>query len=156
MNHPSPVMPLEDTVTSLVSIYSGDVLTRTKLMKLLYLADWRFVRRVDVNASITGVRWLKYHYGPYNERIIDATERAHETGRIRILSGKTEYGRVYDHQPVSTDPEVTSHAEAIVTLDAVSAEFESVDTTHLVRAICNSPVVAEQEKYTPIPLQPSA
>ena len=50
----------------------GVTLTRTKLVKLLYLMDVERVRgRRD---PLTGLTWVFFHYGPYAYALIDTLE----------------------------------------------------------------------------------
>lgn len=51
----------------------GITLTRTKLVKLLYLIDIERVR--SRRQPLTGLRWVFFHYGPYAYELIDELEQ---------------------------------------------------------------------------------
>jgi len=48
---------------------SGVSLPKARLVKLVYLADWK--SSVDRGCQITEVEWLYNHYGPYVKEIVD-------------------------------------------------------------------------------------
>jgi uncharacterized protein YwgA len=45
-------------------------LTRTKLVKLLYLIDLLFYKKKET--TLTGLKYVSYYYGPYAPEIIEA------------------------------------------------------------------------------------
>ena len=48
-------------------------LTRTKLVKLLYLIDLEYWKKRE--KTFTGLNYISYYYGPYSEEIIDAIQK---------------------------------------------------------------------------------
>jgi|Deesub1362A_J573_1020465.scaffolds.fasta_scaffold01370_22 uncharacterized phage-associated protein len=51
----------------------GPNLTRTKLVKLLFLIDYiaKKGKKYGIGRSITGTKYYYYHYGPFSREIID-------------------------------------------------------------------------------------
>ncbi|BFN26487.1 hypothetical protein PSCT_03442 [Pseudomonas sp. SCT] len=66
--------------------YKGE-LSKARLTKLVYLADW-FSALVD-DAQLTDIEWVFNHYGPYVDDVVDETKR-HED--FEIEDDWTAYG----------------------------------------------------------------
>lgn len=142
---------IDDAITYLVQQYTQDtIFTRTKLVKLLYLADKQY--RENNPYSITGVAWSKYHYGPYDETIIERVKTL-DNDRIRIVEHVRDTGIQYHHRPSGTSEEYPNlSTEMKRTLDTVLDTYAAMDTTDLVKHICNTPPVETTAKYAPITL----
>lgn len=144
---------IEDAVMHFITRYDQDtVLTRTKLVKLLYLADKKHFLTHD--RTITGIRYFKYSYGPFSNCILDAVDGLEETGQIHIETHMTDNGRQYHHEPCCqhshTDSSSSLTDTHFETLDAIHDEYASLDTTTIVESIYNTDPVQSIEKYTPI------
>ncbi|WP_022671339.1 Panacea domain-containing protein [Hippea alviniae] len=69
---------------------------KTKLVKLLFLADRKFSKENEGNSNITGFRYIRYFYGPYTSEIEDVIGSLSIKGLIRYfrhitLSGNEAY-----------------------------------------------------------------
>jgi antitoxin SocA-like protein len=70
--------------------------TRTKLVKLLYLIDIEQQRRAG--RPLTGLRWVFYHFGPYSFDLrdeLDAMEGSRLTTRELVASSDRELAILY-------------------------------------------------------------
>lgn len=68
-------------------------LTRTKLVKLLYLIDLEYWTRKK--KTLTGLNYVSYYYGPYSEEIIDAIQELQKDQVIQEFSAISPEGRQY-------------------------------------------------------------
>lgn len=66
--------------------YSGE-LSKTRLTKLVYLADW-FSSLAD-DTQITDIEWIFNHYGPYVDDVMDTISRSQN---FEIEYSKNIYG----------------------------------------------------------------
>jgi hypothetical protein len=105
-------LSLEDTIAMLAAHarHQGVTLTRTKLVKLLYLLDVRAWE--TIGRTLTGVEWIWHHYGPYSPTVVEVCKRMSSTGELeaeetsnffgspeyRVRSANEAYYR--DHSPV--------------------------------------------------------
>lgn len=96
----------------------GAVITRTKLAKLLYLADLRAVETLGRPGS--GVEWRWLHYGPFSRRLLGVEDELVGAGIIeREITenyfGNVEYRlRLGRQVPVDVDVEFAAIIEHVV------------------------------------------
>ncbi|GBC85210.1 hypothetical protein HRbin11_01656 [bacterium HR11] len=69
---------------------------RTRLMKILYLADWLATQRLG--RSLTGVKYYFYFYGPYSDRIMNAIESLIQRGIMEDSPDLTQFGVAHDYR----------------------------------------------------------
>lgn len=78
---------LIDAMAYVCQRYPGSDLSKAKLAKILYLADWKSV--LDRGQQITPIEWKFNHYGPYVDDVIDTARQ----GRgFEIEAGWTPFG----------------------------------------------------------------
>jgi uncharacterized phage-associated protein len=79
----------------------GTRLTKTKLMKLLFISDYiaKNGKRLGIGKSITGIRYIYYHYGPFSFEVYPSIEEmdGHEIEEID-LSDESEHGSLFTYQ----------------------------------------------------------
>lgn len=76
------------------SQHLGKPLTRTKLVKLLYLTD---LRAVDQGVPVrTGVAWTWDRYGPFDAMVLDREDQLVALGVFERHTDRTIYGQPYD------------------------------------------------------------
>lgn len=63
----------------------GGYITKTKLLKYLYLFDIEFFR--FYGKTYTGFNWIYYHYGPWTKEYEELYENMARTGALTITSG---------------------------------------------------------------------
>ncbi len=96
-------------------------MTRTKVVKLLYLADLRCV--AATGAARSGILWRWWHYGPYCQSLRSAEDALVNTGAVereswRLSAYATEY-RLRARPNVATDlmqrsDELLEHLDAVL------------------------------------------
>jgi len=68
-------VPHKDDLRNIITYFAYKVpnLSKTKLIKLIYLADLEFYKRF--RSTITDISFINYHYGPWNPEIEEFVER---------------------------------------------------------------------------------
>ena len=103
----------------------GVTLNRTKLVKLLYLADIESVRsRRD---PITGLEWVFFHYGPYAFELIDTLQQMEGS---ELTAQKWHDSVLYRAAPGAPDGEDWLPAIRR-TVDGVIERYASLDLNEL-------------------------
>lgn len=113
---------LEKCIIYLVGNLQGE-LTRTKLVKLLFLADLSHFK--EKGRSITGVKYHSYFYGPYSEEIMEAINNLNGF-EIEEHCGINMEGKEYYIYTLGKNPRyevVNLVAEEQKTLDSIIQEF---------------------------------
>ncbi|WP_185715663.1 Panacea domain-containing protein [Halocatena pleomorpha] len=130
-----------------MSEFSGNVLTRTKLVKLLYLADREsYIRR---RRQISNIQYIKYHYGPYSEDIVD-TVKEMDGHEIIELSGRSQNGTFYQYKSNTECQELKLTPDERNILDKIIQEFSNTPTKELVETVYELDELHDIEKYTPL------
>lgn len=138
---------LNDMIAYIVSNFSGRALTRTKLVKLLYLADRESY--IDRGRQISNVKYIKYHYGPYSEDIVDTVDEM-DGKEIKELSGRSRNGTYYRYEPKSDYDGSALTREERAILNAVLQNYEDTQTKQLVEEVYELDDLDSIEKYTPL------
>jgi uncharacterized protein YwgA len=58
---------ISEIIAFVISIFNGEIDSKTKLVKLLYLIDVVFARKYK--KTFSGISYKSYYYGPYSEDI---------------------------------------------------------------------------------------
>lgn len=87
-------------------------LTKAKLAKIIYLADWRFA--VERGEQITGIEWQFNHYGPY---VSDVVDTARGRAEFTVEADRTFWG----------NPKEVIRCNAEFVPDLTSEEREALD-----------------------------
>lgn len=96
----------------------SQTMTRTKVVKLLYLCDLRAVERGM--APFSGARWVWHHYGPYDTQLRVVEDHLVNSGLVdrtvtANLYGSTEYRlAVETGHSVDLDPRFWEVVDAVV------------------------------------------
>lgn len=101
---------------------NGMRVNRTKLTKLLYLADLRAVERGLAPGS--GMEWRWRHYGPHSRRLAEVEDDLHEAGVITVEENTdpfTGYRECVVH--LRDAPQTVIDAEFAGIIDEVLADF---------------------------------
>ena len=98
---------LKDVVAYICENYPyKDELSKARLTKLVYLADWKM--SIDQGRQITPTRWYFNHYGPY---VYDIEQLARSDGAFEIVRTSNQYGslkeivRLREESAVDLTPE---------------------------------------------------
>lgn len=119
---------------------------RTKLVKLLFLADYRAKQQLD--QTISGVQYEYYAYGPFSPHILDAIDE---------LVGYEIVEQVIDHLPSDPDKgiayryslgdsprfELTLTDQERDIIDSVLNEFGRFSLQRLLKHVYNTPVMQD-------------
>ena len=70
---------------------------RTRIMKILYLAD--FIAKSRLGRTITGAKYRYYFYGPYSRDVIDAIIKLKKEGYLTDNTELTKFGLAHDYRP---------------------------------------------------------
>lgn len=84
------------------------LMTRTKLLKLLYLTDLHAVDEGDTVRS--EVNWVWHHYGPFDKQVLLVEDTLHFAGAIERTEEQTSSGTPYRALHATADPERASSA----------------------------------------------
>lgn len=132
-------------VTYIVAEQDDVPLTRTKLVKLVYLSDIYSVK--ERGTPITGVSYSKYYLGPYSERIIEATSKL-DAERINVIPFASNKGIIYNHtllSPKNYEVNLSRPEKKIV--DRVIKDYGRKDTKELVKVVLEREEVKEKDKF---------
>ena len=78
----------------LLKACGGRCITKTKLMKLMYLMDYHFARKQKV-PSFSGARYISYFYGPYSDDVEEALTLLQELGHVRQTVDSNVFAEPY-------------------------------------------------------------
>jgi uncharacterized phage-associated protein len=113
---------LENCIIYLVDNLQGE-LTRTKLVKLLFLADLNYYRQKG--GSLTEVTYYSYFYGPFSEKIMEAINNLNGF-EIEEHCGINPEGKEYYTYAIGKNPrcsEIELVPEGKDVLDSIINQF---------------------------------
>lgn len=109
---------------------SGVVINRTKLAKLLYLADLRAVE--EGLPPGTEVEWRWRHYGPYSNVLIGIEEDLQIGGVIDVAEGETFFGNTERRLRLLIEaPQVEIDERFQEIVDAIVQQYGKLSATQL-------------------------
>ncbi len=97
---------------------------RTRIMKILYLAD--LIAKSKLGRTITGTEYRYYFYGPYSREVIDAIIKLKNEGYLTDETELTKFGPAHNYRPTEKAHEVQiAHLtkEETEILDSVIKKF---------------------------------
>jgi len=132
-------------------------ITRTKLVKLLYLIDLYYAR--VKNRSLTGLTYRSYYFGPYSGEIINAINQL-KGYEIEEYSNTSLDGREYylyrpGMNPRWEVPPALEYEEEKV-IDQVISEHGNKSLDEILRYVYNTEPYKNCKKGRPIVLNPHA
>ena len=137
---------LEELIKYIVGNHDSDtVLTRTKLMKLLFLADR--ISKSEFGSKISDTDYIKYHYGPYSETVIDTLEELDGEG-IAEMMGRTSRGKYYQYVPLHASVTGNLSTEEKRVVDDILETYGDMDTEELVDEVYAMYNLDDVSKYT--------
>lgn len=127
----------------------GD-LSKARLTKLVYLADWRSV--LQNNEQISNITWVVYHYGPWVPDVIETVQN--NPDKFRIRKTRTFFGNpkeVVELTDRSFEPNLSpAQKDAINHVIDVTWDLNWDD---FIRLVYSTYPVVTQPKYTPLNLR---
>ena len=74
----------------ILSLLGGSECSKTKLVKLLYLLDYKTFK--SEGKTFTGLKYRKYYYGPYSEDIEKAISLLKSRNILKVESADSDFG----------------------------------------------------------------
>lgn len=143
---------LRDIIAYFIENYPyKDELSKTRLTKMVYLADWFSVSRTG--RPITGIEWYFDHYGPYVDSVFEfalfhsdfevvSTQSVFGSKKQLIKKSEGSTSNVYERLS-ENDLEVLAH---------VISETEHLMWNDFIRYVYNTPPVKEGVRYQKLDL----
>ena len=104
-----------------------DGIPKTKLAKLLYLADFSYY--YDNLVSMSGVRYVRREYGPVADIFFELTDDLYEKGKINIKP--LDYALIINSTTIEQDDGLLSDGEKDL-LDRICSYWEDKRTSEIV------------------------
>jgi uncharacterized phage-associated protein len=125
-------------------------LTRTKLVKYLYLADYTSCQQWK--KPVTGLQYKSYYYGPYAPEILQAAEsQPHYILYERYL--RTDGAPYFAYRPTGAKPKYdTLSDEDRQTINHVLEKYGALSLKELLRTVYQTPPFQKAEMLQPIDL----
>ena len=142
----APENKLKEMIKYIVGQYDEPrVLTRTKLIKLLYLSD-KFAEE-ERGSKISDTDYVMYQYGPYSEEITDTLEDM-DGEAISEVIGRSPSGKYYQYVPrhANVSGELSEREKEII--DRVLRGYGDFDTEELVDEVYTMYNLDNNKKYT--------
>lgn len=145
VNHRSNL--LADVIRYIVSNFSGENLTRTKLVKLVFLADAQ--ANEILNTKITDTTYVNYHYGPYSDEIVDTVKEL-DGDFLKENTGVGSRGKFYIYEPIKSysGEELTNAEKSLI--NNIINEWSEQDTESMVKEVYERYNIEERPKYATI------
>ncbi len=103
-------MTVKETKLKMVIYYLvknlGNRLTKTKLMKLLFISDYiaKEGKRFGIDRTITGTQYVYYHYGPFSFEVYPAINDLNGHEILEFDSSEnSRYGSMFSYE-LGTNP----------------------------------------------------
>jgi uncharacterized phage-associated protein len=107
----------------------GTIITRTKLAKLLYLADLRAVHELGRTGS--GVEWRWWHYGPFSKLLQSVEDDLVAAGVIGREVTENYYGSTEYRLSLGREVPVDVDAQFAVIIEGIVLEYGNLGASSL-------------------------
>lgn len=139
---------LRDLIRYIVEQYQGSSLTRTKLMKLLYIADRE--AQAEFDEKISDTTYIRYYYGPYSEEAMNAVESL-SAKEIRERRGRSSKGDFYIYESTKDTKSVEAlEPKEKALISHILDGYDEMDTEELVEQVYEEDDLEDVAKYTEI------
>lgn len=120
----------------------GNRLTKTKLMKLLFISDYiaKKGKSIGIGRTITGTKYIYYHYGPFSFDVCPAIDKIDGYEIVELdLSEDSQYGSLYSYEvgPHPRFEPILNENEKKI-LDIVIDKYGSLSLDALLKIVYNS------------------
>ena len=120
----------------------GNRLTKTKLMKLLFISDYiaKNGKNLGIGRTITGTKYIYYHYGPFSFDVYPAIDEINGYEILELdLSEESEHGSLYSYE-IGSDPrfEPKFNENETRILDSVIHKYGYISLDTLLKIVYNS------------------
>lgn len=139
-------MALKHVIRYLLKNYPyKDELSKTRLTKMVYLADWFSVKKYG--RQLTDIKWYFDHYGPYVSDVFDAAER---DKKIHFRNDYSAFGTPKLIFTLTTDQKLgldnLSNGE-IEILDEVIQETKYLNWSEFIDYVYSTYPIKSQRRY---------
>lgn len=132
-----------------------DELSKARLNKMIYLADWRAA--ITLQRTISSTDWIFNHYGPY---VIDIEKKAEDSHLFFLLSTNNIYGspkKVIGFNSSTTQEMIQKEIEKlntddIVVLDHVIEQTEKLSWNPFINMVYSTYPILISERYDKLDL----
>jgi hypothetical protein len=133
----SKIEKISEIIAFIISIFNGEIYSKTKLVKLLYLIDVVFARKHK--KAFSGISYTSYYYGPYSEDIEKALKLLQDFKYITTEPYQTFDGTNYYRFKLNSMPHFSSltSAERSEVKDILSP-FVTMDLKDIVEVAYNT------------------
>jgi hypothetical protein len=118
-----------------------------RLVKMLYLIDLEYYIRHD--ATLTGIEWVYYHFGPYFFAVGDILRSASidlDAREITTRSGKGYTYRSLESQDISKDVDFATEQQ----INHILQNWALEDTDSLLKFVYSTPPIKAGQRERPI------
>ncbi|MDG5789778.1 Panacea domain-containing protein [Evansella sp. AB-P1] len=127
-------------------------LSKTRLTKLVYLADWE--NSLRHGEQITKIKWFFDHYGPF---VPDVYETAIKDKKLSIITGYTPFGRpkvsiglTEKNGNVATNISLNDNQKAI--LDKIIEDTKYLNWNDFINHVYSTYPITSQKRYNQLNL----
>ena len=125
-------------------------LSKARLTKLVYLADWKMSQKHG--SQISNIKWLFNHYGPY---VDDVVGLARDNTDFHIIQTRNHYGSMKEQFDYVGDKKFIEDMDKdeIKVLDEIIDETESMYFNEFVDHVYSTYPVKSSNRYSTFDLQ---
>lgn len=126
-----------------------DELSKARLVKMIYLADWRSA--ITNSKQITSVNWYFNHYGPYVEDIINEIRN---DDNFKIIPTVNYYGQEKELIKICEDKklEYSLSNETKEVIDFVIDTTKSLYWDEFIKLVYSTYPIASEDRYSELDL----
>ena len=142
---------LEQVILYLVARLTGKriLVGRTRIMKLLYLAD--LVAKYRLGKTITGSRYYYYFFGPYSDEVQKAIISLTAKGVLQDNPVLTNAGQAHDYKVKVQDlPKLPLTKKEKAILDEIISKFGRRKLEEIIKTAYQTPPMKTAQPYQSI------
>lgn len=125
-----------------------DELSKARLTKLVYLADWFF--SLAKGRQMTDIHWVFNHYGPY---VDDVTKVANESSDFKVITTTTELGgNKYLIELVDENSSIDLNEDEKIVLDFIIKKTQGMYFKKFIDYVYSTYPVTSKERYSTLDL----
>lgn len=124
-------------------------LSKARLTKMIYLADWKSV--LDRGEQLTEIRWRFHHYGPWSDKVVAV---ARSSRRFRIEATENYYGGA--KEVVAADPELETPRltpDEVETIDHVIDATRTLYWEDFIKLVYSTYPIVASHRYVDLDLK---
>lgn len=135
----------------LVTYPKLEELSKPRLVKLIYLIDWKY--SIEYGRQYTNIRWIFNHYGPYVNDVINTMKNNPET--YDVVSRENPYGGITDKFKIKKrkDLSITIDGNAKKITDFLIEKTFHLGWSNFISIVYSTYPVRTNLKYSTLDLQ---